>query len=178
MEAFAKLAPTLGRHAVYEMPEDVLEQVADRADDEPASAGGKRKLKRKSPTSRTLDECRDRGWTAGVVEKFVKFPPPGHHVDLFGVIDVVAIDLDTVISCGGCGRNQHGATIGIQACAGSGHAARRAKILAEPRARQWIDAGNRLELWSWTKRGSHFERGRWTLRVEAFTLDSAWTFER
>lgn len=151
----------------------VAEAIADVVNEEMAKRKGKakRQAKRQSPTSRSLAECRKRGWPAGVVEKFVKFPPPGHHVDLFGVIDVVGLvtDDESGVRCI--------ATIGIQACAGSGHGARRAKILAEPRARQWIEAGNRLELWSWSKRGAHFERGRWVLRVEVFTLDSAFTID-
>lgn len=126
----------------------------------------KKRKKSTSPTARTLAECRKRGWPAGVVEKFVRFPPPGHHVDLFGVLDVVALATDST------GRGQ--CTYGIQACAGADHGRRRAKILAEPRARQWVEAGNRLELWSWSRRvarnhdGSKSKRPRWTLRVETY----------
>lgn len=127
------------------------------------------KSKRKkatSPTARTLAECRKRGWPAGVVEKFVRFPPPGHLVDLFGCLDLVAIvppfDKD------GNGWPEPGAILGIQACAGPSHAPRRAKILAEPRAKAWVEAGGRLELWSWSKRGDRGKQKRWTLRVETY----------
>lgn len=122
----------------------------------------KKRKKTTSPTARTLAECRKRHWPAEVVEKFVRFPPPGHRVDLFGVLDIVAIvTTDPVVQVGV-------ATLGIQACVGDSHAARRDKILAEPRARQWVEAGNRLELWSWSKRGRGGKRKLWTLRVETY----------
>lgn len=127
------------------------------------AAPAKRKPKRKTMTSRALDECRKRGWPAGVVERHIPFPrPQGTTIDLFGVIDVVAI--------------APGAIVGIQVTSGTNHASRREKILATENARRWIAEGNgRLELWSWSKRGSHFERPHWELRVEVFTLDSAWS---
>jgi len=145
---------------------------AEMADIEAAAAPKAKRKKGTSPTARTLAECRKRKWPAGVVEKFVRFPPPGHHVDLFGVLDVVAIvtELDTATSYllgteaprKGCG------TLGIQACAGGDHGRRRAKILAEPRARQWVEAGNRLELWSWAKQGARGKQKRWVLRCETY----------
>lgn len=138
----------------------------------------KAKRRGQSPTSRCLAECRKRGWAAGVVERFVKFPPPGHHVDLFGVIDIIAavpprIDHEHV---GPDGKPLivPGYILGIQASPGSRHGAHRTKILSEPRARDWLDSGGRLELWSWDKRGAHYERPRWTLRIEEFTSESAW----
>lgn len=142
------------------------------------AAPAKKRRKGTSPTARTLAECRKRQWPAGVVEKFVRFPPPGHHVDLFGVIDIVAIvtELDTATSyaLGDEPPRKATSTLGIQACAGGNgdHARRRAKILAEPRARQWLEAGNRLELWSWAKQGARGKAKRWTLRVEVFAAES------
>lgn len=133
-----------------------------------APAAPTKRRKGASPTARSLAELRKRGWPAGVVEKFVRFPPPGHHVDLFGVIDVVAIVTALDGKCAGVPMGV--ATLGIQACAGGNgdHARRRTKILAEPRAQQWVEAGNRLELWSWSKRGGAATRKLWTLRVETY----------
>lgn len=149
----------------------LVEMVGDP--DAPALAKAKRK-KGTSPTARTLAECRKRGWIAGVVEQFVRFPPPGHKVDLFGVIDIVAVvppepDYDC-LDVDGNTRMRPGAILAIQATAGAGgaHAARRAKILAEPRARQWVDAGARLELWSWALQGDRGKAKRWKLRVETY----------
>lgn len=137
----------------------------------------KKRRKGTSPTARTLAECRKRGWIAQVVEKFVRFPPPGHLVDLFGVLDIVAIvpaRYDAVLIYGQQPRViEPGYILGIQATANSGglHARRRAKILAEPRMRQWLEAGARLELWTWALQGARGKAKRWTLRVEVFTVD-------
>jgi len=149
---------------------DALVIESDAPEAEEASPAKPKRKKSTSPTARTLAECRKRGWPAGVVEKFVRFPPPGHHVDLFGVIDLVAL---VVVHTEGKPDVMARGVLGIQACAGGNgdHARRRAKILAEPRAKQWVEAGNRLELWSWSKQGAAGKRKLWTLRVEAFTVE-------
>jgi hypothetical protein len=119
----------------------------------------KRRKSSTSPTKRTLAECRKRGWTVQVVERYN--PYSRTLLDLFGVIDLVAIALTSI------GRGNQ--ILGIQACSGADHARRRDKILAEPRARQWVEAGGRLELWSWSKRGGrNVTRKLWTLRVETY----------
>ncbi len=129
----------------------------------------KKRKKSTSPTARTLDECKRRGWIAGVVEKRIPFPKPqGTTIDLFGCIDVVGIvTTDPMVQVGR-------AIIGIQATSGSNHDSRRSKMLAEPRMRAWVEAGGRLELWSWSQRvarkqdGSKAKRPVWTLRVETY----------
>ena len=117
----------------------------------------KKRKKSKSPTSRALDECKKRGWIAGVVEKFVRFPPPGHLVDLFGVIDIVAITPEGILGIQATGDN-----------AGD-MARRRRKILAEPRAKSWLEHA-RLEVWGWGKRGDRGKSKRWTLRVDPIAI--------
>lgn len=113
-------------------------------------------MAKQSPTSRTLQECRRLGWIAQVVEHRV--PRLWITRDLFGVIDVVALT-DT------------GEILGIQACVGASHAARRDKILAELRALRWLECRGRLEVWSWTKQGAVGKRKRWTLRDEKITAE-------
>jgi len=108
-----------------------------------------------SPTQRTLAECKRRGWPANVVEQRV--PRVFITRDLFNCIDIVAIA-------------DH-AILGIQATSGTNHAARRAKILAEPRALQWLQAGARFEVWSWSKRGPRGKRKLWTLRVQEIRVE-------
>ncbi len=103
-----------------------------------------------SPTQRTLAECRKRGWTAGVVERWN--PHARIRQDLFGCIDLIALTPDGILA--------------IQACAGSSHATRMAKVRAEPRTKLWRDAGGRFEVWSWAKRGQRGKRKTWTLRAE------------
>lgn len=104
-----------------------------------------------SPTQRALAECRRRGWIAQVVEHWNPFARIRQ--DLFGVIDIVALT-DVGI-------------LGIQACAGASHAARMAKVRAEPRTKAWLGAGGGLEVWSWAKRGARGKAKTWTLRTEA-----------
>lgn len=105
-----------------------------------------------TPTARTLQTCKANGWRADVVERRLPFC----HVtkDLFGFIDVLAL--------------ADGMTLGIQATTGDNHAARVAKITGECReaAKDWLRAGNHLEVWSFTK-----PKNRYVLRREAITLE-------
>jgi len=137
------------------------------ADLEQEMAPRKKRKASNSPTQRTLAECRKRGLIAQVVERWN--PHAKVRVDLFGVIDVLAIvpRVETIH-----GQAIAGEIVGLQACSGTDHAKRRAKILAEPRALAWVEAGGRLELWSWSKRGDRGKQKRWTLRVEVFTRES------
>lgn len=143
------------------------------------AAPRKKRKSSTSPTARTLAECRKRGWIAQVVEQHLPFPKPfGTKRDLFGVIDIVAIVTElagVAYMLGDEPPRKAVGTIGIQATSGNTggeHSKRRAKILAEPRARQWCEAGNRLEIWSWAKQGARGKAKRWTLRVEVFTVES------
>jgi hypothetical protein len=74
-------------------------------------------------------------------------------IDLFGVIDIVAIQSDGIL--------------GIQVTTGAHHANRMQKAKAEPRLAAWLVAGARFEVWSWSKK-----RKLWTLRAEALRLRS------
>ena len=138
------------------MSDDYPDALVSESDAPEAESPAPKKKRRSStsPTVRTLAECRKRGWIAEVAERFVRFPPPGHRIDLFGCIDIIALT--------------DNGTLGIQACPGSTHAAHRTKILEEPRANEWLARNNRLELWSWAKQGARGKRKRWTLRVETY----------
>lgn len=107
-------------------------------------------MSKTSPTQRTLAECRKRGWTVQVVEKFNTFTK--QRIDLFGCIDIVAITPDGIL--------------GIQACSGGDHATRLKKSLAEPRIHEWLKHAQ-FAVWSWAKRGERGKAKRWTLREEA-----------
>jgi hypothetical protein len=115
-----------------------------------------------SPTARTLAQCRKKGFTCGVVETFVHFPPPGHRKDLFGCIDMIAC-------IPGVGL------LGIQATSGSNVTARMKKAKAEPRLRDWLASGGGFEVWGWCapKEGKR----TWTLRREIITIDQLETEE-
>jgi hypothetical protein len=135
----------------------------DLAAQEQADGGEPTKKRRKntSYTQFAMKECRKRGWHPAIVEKFVAFPKPGHRVDLFGVIDIVAIVPPDDLLLG------HAQIIGIQCTNRTGHVPHRDKILAEPRARMWVEAGARLELWTWARRKVG-RATRWAMRTEAF----------
>lgn len=107
-----------------------------------------------SPTQRTLAECKRRGWTAAIVEKWN--PHARIRQDLFGCIDILAITPEGIL--------------GIQACAGSSHSARAEKCRQEPRIAAWIGAGASLAVWSWSKKGPRNKAKRWTLREEEISL--------
>ena len=109
-----------------------------------------------SPTKRALADLRSLGFVAQTVERWN--PHAKVRQDLFGCIDIVAVRE-------GCG------ILGVQACAGASHAARRAKSLAEPRLRAWLAAGGRFEVFSYARRGGRGERKRWQLRREEITAD-------
>jgi hypothetical protein len=102
-----------------------------------------------SPTARSLAECRKRGWTAQVVERWNQYARV--RVDLFGCIDLVALTRQGILA--------------IQACAGGDHAKRMAKVLAEPRTKLWLGDGGRFEVWSWSKLGAVGKRKTWQLRT-------------
>jgi len=112
-------------------------------------------MSRSSPTQRALKDLRSLGFVAAVVERFN--PHAKVRQDLFGFIDIVACFPEFGV-------------LGVQACAGASHAARRAKILAEPRVRPWLESGGRVEVWSYRRAGAAGRRKVWTLRREEVVL--------
>lgn len=112
-----------------------------------------------TPTARTLQHLRKLGFIADVVER--RLPRCFITRDAFGFGDILAA------------RPGVGIVL-IQATGGSGNfAKRKAKILAEPRAVEWIASGGRIEVWGWNKQGPRGKRKTWTLRREdiTFTLE-------
>lgn len=106
-----------------------------------------------SPTQRARAHCKAMGWTSQIVEKWNVHAKVRQ--DLFGCIDLIVLD------------GQPGGPLGVQVCAGSSHAARRTKALAEPRLAAWLAAPARFEVWSYAKRGARGKRKLWELRREA-----------
>lgn len=109
-----------------------------------------------SPTSRTLEYLRRNGLTAGVVEKWV--PQTRRRVDFLGFADVLALE---------SGRR---GVLAIQATSGDHHADRVQKIVRLLTAKRWLECGNRIEVWSWRKKGKAGERKVWTIRREPIVL--------
>lgn len=111
--------------------------------------------KKKSPTARTLEWLRHQGWTCQVVEKWIPFTK--QRKDLFDCIDIVAIHPDVQ------------GVLGVQATANNGghHANRLQKILENPKAALWMNAGNKLWVVSWAKQGPRGAVKKWVGRCDA-----------
>lgn len=109
------------------------------------------------PAARTLQEMRKHGYRAQVVEKYVVQTRRRH--DLFGFIDIVALDGKPGV-------------LGIQATVTNSMSARLQKICTEcaDAAREWLRAGNRIEIHGWAKRGKAGERKLWTLKRHLIEL--------
>lgn len=93
-----------------------------------------------------------------VVERWVA--QARRRIDLFGCIDLVALDGKPGV-------------LGIQATSTGNIPSRVKKILTECReaARDWLEAGNRLEVWGYAKRGPAGKRKLWTLKTREVTLE-------
>ena len=120
-------------------------------------------MARVTPTRRTLAVLKDRGLSVAIVEKFNAFVGPhGIRQDMFGIIDIIALDHTSGV-------------IGVQSCGNdfSGHY----KKLTQEKAAECIDwlltPGTSLELWAWRK--VKIKRGgkawRYEPRVKVFTLE-------
>ena len=114
-----------------------------------------------SPTARSLAYCREMGWTAAVVEQTI--PKTYIKRDFLGFADLIVLrpDLDLPADSNVTG------IVAVQVTSGSNHAARAAKIAAEPRAKAWLVCGGLIEVWSWAKQGARGKRKVWTLRRES-----------
>lgn len=121
------------------------------------------KTKGLSSVQRTLKALRDRGMVCAIVEKFNTYAGPwGRREDLFGIIDIIALDPEKGV-------------VGIQAC-GSNFSGHLTKIMEEKSQEtiDWLNTpGTSLELWGWRKILKH--RGGkmriWTPRVKEITLN-------
>lgn len=116
-----------------------------------------------TPTQRTIRELKNQGRKCGIVERFNAFVGPhGIRQDLFGIIDIIALDPERGV-------------VGIQTTGNdfAGHW----KKLTEDRYQETLDwletPGTRLELWAWRK--IKLKRGgkamRWAPRVREVTLE-------
>lgn len=118
-----------------------------------------------TPTARSLSELRRRGYTAEVVEQVIRIPRatggPGPRVfrrDLYGFGDVLAFRPGEPVLI-------------VQACITSDQADRLAKIRGTTTAARWLEAGQRIEVWGWAKRGPRGQRKTWTLSSTPVTAE-------
>jgi hypothetical protein len=101
-----------------------------------------------SPTARTLELLRRRGFTADVVERWL--PHAGVRCDLFGFGDVLA-----------CHPRERVLLI-VQATTAAHVAARLDKARDRPELGAWLQAGGAFQVWGWAKQGD-----RWRVKVVA-----------
>lgn len=109
-----------------------------------------------SPTQRTLKKLRDENYCAAITEKWNAYSKVRQ--DLFNFADLVAV------------RSDLSGVLAIQTTSGSNASARRTKILANPIAKVWLEAKNRIEVWSWAKRGKRGKRKLWQVRIDVIHL--------
>lgn len=101
----------------------------------------------------------ERTYHVGIVEKWVPFPKPGHRVDLYGIIDMVAV------------RFSETGVLGVQATSASNARARVIKALENDKLPIWLRCGNRFEVHSWGKQGARGRRKTWTLRRQRALIE-------
>jgi len=111
-----------------------------------------------TPTQRSLALLRERGYLCAIVEKFVRFPPPGHRVDLWGFVDILAI--------------KAGEVLGVQTTSGVHVAERLRKIAASPHIATVLSSGVRVVVHGWRKVGPRGKAKKWECREEFLTADS------
>jgi hypothetical protein len=139
--------------------------------------------KRKKPVAlngKTLEHFERLGIPAVVAERMI--PYSFIKIDLFNIFDVLAIvpprparsfprpDLYGVEVHEAASA---GYILGVQITddGSGGHVNERVrKIVAEPRARKWLEAGARIVVHGWAKRGKTGSRKLWTLREVPVTL--------
>lgn len=122
-----------------------------------------------TPTQRTMRFLRDQGRRCAIVERFnVHAGPHGQRQDLFGIIDIIALD------------PQRG-VVGVQSC-GSAFSAHKRKIMEEKyqETHDWLSTpGTVLELWGWRK--VKVKRGGkamiWKPRIIEITLRDLETYD-
>ncbi|MFD2175670.1 hypothetical protein [Rhodobacter lacus] len=107
-----------------------------------------------TPTQRSIKLLKEDGWEVAIVEKWN--PHIRIRQDLFGFADLLAI--------------KPGVTpLLVQTTSGSGTAARRTKILAEPRAETALQSGFEIVVHGWRKLKT--KGNRWCAKVEPVTLE-------
>lgn len=118
------------------------------------------KPRKRSPTSRSLEELRALGAIVSIVEQTI--PKTWIKRDFLGFADIIAVFPGTLVN--DCWN--YGNIVAIQVTSAANHSARRKKIAAEPRAHAWITAGGLIELHSWRK-----AKGVWVSRKESIELE-------
>jgi len=101
-----------------------------------------------SPTARTLELLRRRGWIAAPVERWIA--SAGVRQDVWGFADILTA------------HPRHRRILLVQATT-AGHLANRLdKARSRPELRAWLEAGGSFEVFGWARRGK-----RWRVEILA-----------
>ena len=123
-----------------------------------------------SPTSRTLQYLRTRGWDVDIVERFNPYAGKfGQRKDMFGFGDIVAMGEGNIYA--------------IQSC-GNSYSEHHRKITEDervaPLALKWVENGGKLMLIAWRK--VKLKRGgkamRWQPRIKEYTIEDFITISK
>lgn len=116
-----------------------------------------------SPTQRTMKLLRDQGQICWVVERFISQAGPfGKRIDLFNIIDIIALTAHS--------------TVGVQSC-GQDFAKHLEKLTVEKADETitWLSGPRELHLYGWRK--VKLKRGgtavRWRPRIAIIELDDS-----
>lgn len=103
-----------------------------------------------TPTARTMAHLRGLGYEVAVVERWNSYTRTRH--DLYGFADLLAMR----------GRE----LLAVQATSTGNVSARVKKILAEPRAKLWVEPGSQrfIVVVGWAKRGARGKRKTWQVK--------------
>ena len=118
------------------------------------------KKKRKKPVSAlgmALADLKKLGFHAAVVEK--RIPHTFISKDMFGFADIVYLTSASIVA------------LQVTTNTGGHHAKHKDKIIAEPRALAWLQAGGIVELWSYAKQGARGEAKVWVCRKESIVAE-------
>ncbi len=113
-----------------------------------------------TPTQRSLNKLRKEGWEVCIVEKWI--PQAKRRVDAFGFGDILGYNTFDIFFCkpgegypvGNLDEVKHikrPITALFQTTSGANFAARKKKILENPKAKGWLECGNGICLHGWRK---------------------------
>lgn len=109
----------------------------------------------RSPVSRSKAYLQEMGYVVDVCERYNHFSRTRN--DLFGFADMVGLAIGHIVA--------------VQTTSGSNAAARVTKIVNEPRSLRWIQAGGKILVLTWSKRGPRGQRKVWTPKERWVTVD-------
>jgi len=110
----------------------------------------------KGPVARSLNWYRAHGFRAYSVSRWV--PQARRTVDFAGFADIIAFCHERKI------------TIACQSTTTGNQSARVKKILAFDTPKEWIDAGNQIQVHGWALKGPRGTRKLWQLTITPITI--------